>query len=321
MIADMKKGVFVLSLDTELAWGCCFDKSKLKQNTPYFIKARENISALLNLLERYNISATWAVVGHLFLSSCQPVNGVKHPEIVRPKYSWFHGDWFDCDPCSSIESDPVWYGRDIVETIKNCKIPQEIGCHTFSHIIVDDPGCSQHCFNSELKLCRDLADGLGIDLKSFVFPKNKSKYLDSLAANSFIAYRGEKQYWYRKPPALLQYIAYAIDRFLLFTPPVSSPTKEACWNIEESYFWGHCDGAWKFLPITYRVKQAKMGIDKAARQAQVFHLWFHPFNLATAPNRLLKGLEEVFRYVNRIREESKIENLTMGALVEKLEQR
>lgn len=315
----MEKGVFVLSIDTELAWGCCSDENKLERNMNYFIRARESIKALLSLFEEYNLSATWALVGHLFLSNCHIVSGVKHPEVVRPRYNWFQGDWFDRDPCSSLEIDPAWYGRDIVEAIRGCKVPQEIGCHTFSHIIVGDSGCSQDCFDSELKLCRNLAEGLGIDLESFVFPKNLANYVDCLATNHFSNYRGEEQYWYRKLPKLLRYLAFAIDHFLLFTPPVSYPRKEACWNIEGSYFWGHCDGIWKLLPVVNRVKKAKKGIDKAATSGAVFHLWFHPFNLVTAPKRLFKGLEEVLKYVNYMRENDRIENLTMGALAEKLE--
>jgi hypothetical protein len=316
----MDKGVFVLSLDTELAWGCCSDERKIQRNRRYFMQTRENINSLLNLLERHSISATWNIVGHLFLSSCSPINNVVHPEIIRPRYSWFSGDWFKLDPCSNIESAPIWYGADIVDSIRSCKVPQEIGCHTFSHIIVDDTGCRQECLDSELKVCQDLARGLNIQLKSFVFPRNREFFTNVLADNGFNAYRGREPHWHSRCPEIVQKIAYFVESLLFFvSPPVGIPQKRECWDIKGSYFYGHCDHMAKLLPISFRVVKVKRGIDKAAAEQKVFHLWFHPFNLASNPQGLLKGLDSLFSYVECMRDEGKMENLTMGALANKLE--
>jgi hypothetical protein len=52
----------------------------------------------------------------------------------------------------------------------------------------------------------------------------------------------------------------------------------------------------------------------------MFHLWFHPFNLASDPDGLLKGLEEIFIHVNRLREAGKMTNPTMGDLSEMLQE-
>jgi len=316
----MKKGVFVLSLDTELAWGCCSDKVRLERNGRYYAETRDSTKSLLDLLEKHKISATWSVVGHLFLSGCSPVNGAVHPEIIRPAYSWFEGDWFKSDPCSDAATDPIWYGRDIVESIQSCKVPQEVGCHTFSHIIVDDPGCRKECLDSELKLCQSLAGELGIRLKSFAFPRNKVNYVDVLADNGFLAYRGKESHWYDRCPDIIQKIVFFTDTFIFFLPPpVEIPEKKECWNIRGSYFYGHSHGLAGLLPVPCRVAKAKRGIDRAAGLGAVFHLWFHPFNLATNPQGLLKGLDRIFAYVESMRNQGKIENLTMGELVRQLE--
>lgn len=320
MTGNMKKGTFVLSLDTELAWGCCGDESKLQSQRRYFMETRDNIKALLDLFEKHTISATWAIVGHLFLSSCAPVNGTVHPEIVRPNYSWFNGDWFKSDPCSDIESDPIWYGKDIVESIRSCKVPQEIGCHTFSHIIVDGIQCRKECLDSELKLCQDLARSLDIELQSFVFPRNKENYVDVLADNGFIAYRGRESHWYNRFPGVIGEMANMADSLMFFVaPPVGIPEKRECWNIKGSYFYGHGAGMGKLLPISCRVAKAKRGIRRAAEEAKVFHLWFHSFNLAINPEGLLAGLDSIFSYVARLRKEGRIDNLAMGTLAKRLE--
>ncbi|NLX92012.1 MAG: hypothetical protein GXZ07_10615 [Firmicutes bacterium] len=90
----MKKGIFTISLDTELAWGVVDTPKNLMKNLKYYKKSREVIDKLLLLFQQYEISATWAVVGHLFLDTCKPVNGQKHPEILRSNYPRSKNDWF-----------------------------------------------------------------------------------------------------------------------------------------------------------------------------------------------------------------------------------
>jgi hypothetical protein len=68
------------------------------------------------------------------------------------------------------------------------------------------------------------------------------------------------------------------------------------------------------------VRKSKLGLERAARQQAIFHLWFHPFNLASDPEGLLQGLEEVFKHVSKLREAGKLVNPTMGDLAESLEE-
>ena len=82
------------------------------------------IAEILDLFTRHEISATWAVVGHLLLDHCAANGGRPHPDIVRPSYSWLDGDWFDIDPCSTLAEAPAFYGRDIVAAIAGCGSPR-----------------------------------------------------------------------------------------------------------------------------------------------------------------------------------------------------
>ena len=131
-------GLFVISIDVEMAWGAVHH-GKAPVAGSLYDQERRSVAAVLALMERYEISATWAVVGHLFLDRCEPVDGTPHPDVRRARYPWFRGDWFDVDPVSTLAEDPWWYGADLVEAIKDCAVPQEIGSHSFSHQIVGDP--------------------------------------------------------------------------------------------------------------------------------------------------------------------------------------
>jgi len=99
------------------------------------------------------------------------------------RQAWLEGDWFDHDPCTNAQQDPMWYGGDVVAAIRACRVPQEIGSHAFSHLIVGDPDCTAESFDSELRACRRVAEPLGIELKSFVFPRNQMGHFDVLASN------------------------------------------------------------------------------------------------------------------------------------------
>src|SRR5690349_9300650 len=101
-----EKATFCISIDTELIWG----RVHMDNIDAFLIRAREErkvIKRLLKLFEKYDVHATWAIVGHLFLDSCND-----HKEIIRPKYHWLKRDWFRFDPHTNKKTAPEWYAPD-----------------------------------------------------------------------------------------------------------------------------------------------------------------------------------------------------------------
>lgn len=307
----MDSGAFTLSLDTELIWGVVHWTRKEHERS--VSRAREVIGALLSLMDQYDIPATWAIVGHLFLDSCRAENGKKHPDMPRPGYSWLGEDWYEVDPCTDIESDPHFYGRDIVEGILAAGTRHEIGCHSFSHPIFGEMGCTKEVAEAELKKCRALARDFGVELKTMVFPQNSVAYLDVLKDNGFSCYRGMDPLWYNGYPKTMQKVIHPLDVALATNPPVVEPEEvlPGLWNIPGSMLYLSCDGIRNAIPVSSRVAKAKKGIDRAIRQKRIFHLWFHPFNLASRMHDMLEGIESIFRYVNEKKETGEIEVKTM----------
>lgn len=319
METSLAKGAFVLSLDMEMAWG--FNHLPAwRRPTHQYKEVRRIVDRLLALMEQYEIAATWATVGHLFLEQCQCEDGVKHPEIVPPEYSWLDREWLEPDPCTDWEHDPYYYGPDLIQRVMECKVPQEIGCHNFSHVIVGDPECSRETFESELAACERLATEKGITLKSFVYPKNRVDYLDLLIQKGYSSYRGPEPCWFGNYPYPLWRVAHKIDRFFPITPPVVFPSyTQGIWNIPGSAYYVDREGRWgKWLPIGMRVWKTRKGLQRAARVGGVFHMWFHPYNLASDMDGLFHGLERIFTEVNRLRDRGVLDNLTMGQLAESL---
>ena len=312
----LDKGVFVISIDTELAWSVVHRGAVSSDHVgPDRVAAERGIVLdLLNLFEQQDIKATWATVGHLFLSECHPVAGRKHPEILRPNYDWFEGDWFDLDPSTDISRDPMWYGQDIVQMIRNAQPPQEIGSHSFSHLIVGDPGCSAEAFASDLVACRELGTGTDVNLLSFVYPRNTIGHLEVLADHGFTSYRGLRPRTFPHMSSPIRHAVGVVDKIRPLAGSIVQPERGGrLWNIPATSLYAPFDRA-RYLPFRSWVTQHVHRLDQASRHRSLFHLWFHPHNLIDDPKKALRGLGRILERVNELRRQERIQNLTMGEL-------
>lgn len=323
----LRRGVFIVSLDLELAWGTFDIWGRGTADMPralsrILLQTRDVvIDELLRLFREYDVPATWAIVGHLFLDHCEPVNGVKHPDMPRPAHSWFEDDWYDRDPASNIEADPVWYGRDIVERIMLAQPRQEIACHSFSHVIFGDEGCSAEVAEAEVRECVTLARELGIDLRSFVFPRSQAGHHQVLSKHGFSCYRAPRPGWFDVFNGKAQRVAKLINDMLALSPCCAVVDKEpnGLWSISTSAYYRSLHGVGRMVPVRSRVHQCVKGIDKAVKTQGVFHLCLHPWNFAVETERLLEGLRKVLQHAARESERGRLDLLSMGQLAERLE--
>src|SRR5690606_18208974 len=135
----LERGAFVVSIDTEMAWGLAHrpDEARAAARRGDYDDERRLVGAALAVFERHRNAATWALVGHLFLDRCEAgPDGRPHPDLARPAYGWLGDrDWFAIDPCATLDAAPAFYGRDLVERIRACPVEQELACHGFSHLM------------------------------------------------------------------------------------------------------------------------------------------------------------------------------------------
>ena len=321
--AILPRGVFTLSLDLELIWGTLdlFGPEGFRRSCE--VERGMVVDRLLALLNEHDVSATWCVLGHLFLASCRRESGVAHPEIVRPRHAWVRGDWFAHDPAGDEASHPAFYGRSLVEKIRSCPIPQEIGSHSFSHVILGDAGCSRETAASELASCVRVAGEMGIVLRAFAFPRNSVGYVDLLPEYGFSCYRGPGPRWYerRGVPRRVRRLAHLADVIAAARPPVVLPRLAApgLWNIPGSMIYFPMHGPRRHIPVSLRVQRARKGLQAAVHHRKVFHLWFHPTNLADEPDRMFAGLRRILDEARRLRREGLLDILTMSDLAARAE--
>jgi len=305
MVREIDKPTFIISLDTELIWGCIAAPSSkvvslMKADKK---KGRGCIDILLSLFEKYNIPATWAIVGHLFLDHCEKKNGIAHKNMSR-----FKKDWYSSDPCTNIQKDPLYYGKDIIAKILSSSVKHEIGYHSFSHVVFSE--CSQEVAEAEVKEGIKSAEEFGITLKSFVFPENKIGHIDLLRKYGFEIYRGKNLGRYDlSQNILIQKFNGGIDKII--APPAEPKWMDGIWEIPSSMFF--CDSQIKFSVLP----RAKIGLYRAIRSKKVFHIFLHPHNLLLYPS-LKNDLDKFLRIVAKKRDEGKIEVMTMGEFAEVL---
>ncbi|SFB92890.1 Polysaccharide deacetylase [Halobiforma haloterrestris] len=299
-------GRVVLSIDAELAWGF-HDLEDPPQRR--IDRARLGWRRLVEWLDAYEVPATWAVVGHLFLEDCDGSHS-SHPAA--------DDGWFAPDPGGTAADCDRWFGPDLIDRIEDADVDHEIGCHSFSHVLFDGETTDRAVAAAELQACREVARDRGIDLESFVFPRNVVGHRDVLAEHDFTCYRGRgPSRWYDRPwlYPVGKFASYSVGRT---PPPLVEPTvdEHGLVDVPGSLCLFSFEGMARSLVEPFAgdpvVRKAKRGIDAAAAAngGEICHLWLHPNDLTTP--RTVRRLRRILEYLDERRRETDLRVETMA---------
>lgn len=75
-------------------------------------------------------------------------------------------------------------------------------------------------------------------------------------------------------------------------------------------------GIRRYIPMSLRVKRAQKGLDLAVEKKSLFHLWFHPTNMAFEIEQMFSGLRKILIYADKLRQGGVLETLTMSEIAE-----
>lgn len=274
-----KQGYFLFSLDTELAWGYYdqFDEKNFSRNGE---RERKAVLRLLEIFDEFNITATWAVVGHMFYEKCEKCE-------ICPVLEW--KDKYRSFDRIYETDDQLWYGLDVIELLQTRGARHEIGFHGYTHRVFGENQMTEKDARLEISEWQRLADRKKITPYSVVFPRNRSGYLKAFKEAGYICYRGDELHPrdYRIP--VLGKVLNIIDLFLQFrTPQVYNPI------MDDSGLVNLPSSRWLFgmnrkierlldalgLPFL-RIRRMISGIRKAAQQGKIVHIWAHPEEFKT----------------------------------------
>ncbi|QDT12273.1 polysaccharide deacetylase family protein [Planctomycetes bacterium K23_9] len=303
-------GAFVISLDFELHWGL---RDVLEWDSPEAQKLNSVwaiVPRLLQLFDRFEIAATWAVVGMLFAEGRQELE--ESFPSVQPQYKEPELSPYGQRVGDSHVDDPLHYGLPLIRQIQNFA-SQEIASHTYSHYLCLEPGQSGEAFQADLEAGGRLAESKGVLMSSIVFPRNQhnSGYDDLLVANGITNFRGNPNTWLFRNMAsdhkqLVKRLFRLLDAYCFFGNSYATKwseigTDSGLFNVPGSIFLRPYTESRKQVHRLH-VQRIKRAMTYAAKKKRVFHLWWHPHNFSDCTEQNFKVLAEIlehFRMLNR----------------------
>lgn len=311
------KGAFIISLDTEFAWG----KISLAHKNEYyhlFEETEKVIIRLLELFKKYDVPVTWAIVGRLLEDINNPT---EHIQLDLSNY--FKGEISNdiyMDEDLNKDDNSYIVKTNLADTILSYDQNHEIATHTYSHIYLEDWLDTKYV-EEDFIASMQIAKLRGVDFSSIVLPKNIINHLDILRKYGIKCYRGIDENWYSNLPPKLQKIARQLDCLLPISGDVIEPYEpiEGLMNIPGSIlFRVYHRGFKRFYSTSLLALKAKLALKKASEQNKIVHLRFHPFNFAYKSDQHFKALESVLIKVKKLQSSGILETHTMKSMNEKI---
>jgi len=313
-------GIFSVSLDYELYWGS-HDKKTLKEygaNLRGVIKA---IERMLELFDKYEIHATWATLGFLFAHDIEELKVLSPKKI--PSYHNTNLNPYKYISDSDYLESFAHFAPETINKIRNQK-NQEIGTHTFSHYYCLEEGQTSEEFACDIEAVIKTSRKNGMIIKSLVFPRNQSnnEYLSILNEYGITSYRGNEKGWMYKAENgsdehLIKRAVRLIDSYLDISGSNSYHLKsintETPYNIPSSRFLRPISKSLsKFENI--RKQRIIKSLTQAAKNQEVFHLWWHPHNFGVNTDENIEFLDAILSSFRDMKMQYGMRSLNMGEI-------
>jgi len=312
------KGAFVISLDYELLWGV-WDVTTKEKYGAHIKGVKQVIPALLKAFEDYQVKATFATVGILFSENKA---GLQHfipavkPSYSNPNYNVYVKEFAEIG--DNETDDPYHFGYSLFEMIRQS--PHEMATHTFSHYFCLEEGQNAEEFDADIKASVKIAEARNVQLSSLVFPRNQinEMYLPVLANNGIQVYRGNPQSWIYKPRKFSAEVPFIrLCRLLDTYFPVSgyntfSVNRDAGLpvNVPASRFLKPYNKNLAWLE-KLKLKRIMNEMTHAAKNNELYHLWWHPHNFGVNIEENMKNLVTLLKHYQLLHTKYGFASLTM----------
>lgn len=322
----MENGKLVISLDFEIYWGV-HDAVKLEDYKDNLIGVRKAIPRLLSIFNKYKINATFATVGFLFFNDKNALFDSlpeRKPQYTNTNLSPYGKHLTTIG--KNEEEDQLHFGLSLIEQIQEAG--QEIGCHTFSHYYCLEAGQTIEDFKEDLSCAKNIAEKKGIQLKSFVFPRNQynKDYLNICKEEGITSFRGNERSAlfssktqgaktsFRRPFRLAD--AYInLSGHNCYSKEEMKKSEPI--NIPSSRFLRPYTQKLAFLD-GMRLKRITNSMTYAAKRGLTYHLWWHPHNFGINISENFAFLEKIFMHYRKLSSKYNFESLSMQQLAKEL---
>jgi peptidoglycan/xylan/chitin deacetylase (PgdA/CDA1 family) len=319
----LEQGHLVISLDFELFWGV-FDVRSLESYKQELEKVHAIVPRLIELSDKYNIKLTFATVGFLFAKNKSELiefSPKLKPTYKNPNFSPYR--LIDSIGINESE-DPYHYASSLVSQIKQ-NTNHEIGSHTFCHYYCNEVGQTAEEFETDLLATIHIAKQQHLTIKSIVFPRNQinEAYLKICENHGILSYRGIENHWMYNTNDTKQLgntkprIFRLLDTYINISGH-NTHTLQMDYglvNIASSRFLRPYSKKLSFLE-NLKIQRIKRGMTHAAKNNQVYHLWWHPHNFGKNTQQNFKALEDLFKHYSLLKTTYNFNSITMTGLVE-----
>ena len=311
---QFKRGVVMLSLDTEQIWGYLdlFNERRFMRRYPDAVGAH---AKLLECLTRAGVSATWFVVGGMALRGSQ---GPRDSRMAGLPMEWTNRI------VSGVEATaPLWYRNSFVEHLRRARPVQEIGLHGgLTHLIWTDPKVTREMAEWELTEGVKALGEAQVRPVSFSFGREQEAYEDLLVAHGIRCYRGRTvARSFQLGRTLSGAFARLVDELRRLTPVPVWPqeTLPGLWNIPASLFLYPIHALrTRVVGLGSRIERFSRGVEAATRHRGIFHFCLHPENLTESPQGFAM-FEDILELLISSRDRGDIEVLTMHEVAARME--
>lgn len=324
-----KNGYLVISLDFELYWGM-FDKVTLAEYGNRILGERTAIPRTLALFKERSIHATWAGVGMLMTRNKAELLSLLPPPHLRPTYEDMNISAYHHIETVHIgddeKSDPYHFGPTLVHMILDTP-HQEFGNHTFSHYYCIDGHKNENTiFARDLEAHRAISHTYNIVTESIIFPRNQTSpsALQACIEKGIRAYRGNEKHVLYRPrkdteQTLLIRGLRLLDHYINIsghhTYPLPKRQENEPLNISASRFlrpWNTSLRLFEWL----KLRRIKTSMTHAAKNGEVFHLWWHPHNFGIDQNENFKNLEIILNHFSYLQKKYRFQSASMRNITE-----
>ncbi|WP_277585642.1 polysaccharide deacetylase family protein [Psychrobacillus antarcticus] len=277
--------------------------------------ARVAIPQILQLFLKYDIHATWAIVGMLYCKDKQELLSYFNTMDIPYENTAF-------SPIKNLSNvgenetvDPYHFGRSLIDMIRETS-NQEIGTHTFSHYYCLEDGQNMEHFVKDLVAVSSLEK-----TASLVFPRNQVNlhYLHVCKELGVKAYRGNEKNWMYKAHTAeknssLKRLCRLIDAYMNIsgnhTYCLKNIETDPIVNIPSSRFLRPYNSRLSMLE-QLRLIRIKKGLTRAAKKNELYHLWWHPHNFGRDTKENLQFLEEILKHVDYLKNKYNFQSMHM----------
>ena len=308
----------MISLDFELIWGV-WDVTTKEKYGAHILGVQKVIPELINLFSNYHIKATFATVGILFAKNKQDL--LNYIPSIKPAYNNTDYNVYEREfntIGNDHTDDPYHFGYNLFELIR--RSDHELATHTFSHYFCLEEGQTPHEFDADIKAALKIAAARQVNIDSLVFPRNQinESYLPVLQSNGIRVYRGNPVSWIYKPRKFsaeipLIRLCRLLDTYLPISGAntfVVNKTAGAIVNIPASRFLKPYNKSLAWIE-KLKLKRIMNEMTYAAKNKELYHLWWHPHNFGVDIDKNLKNHTVLLNHYKHLQKKYGFTNLTM----------